>query len=108
MVKITIEDIVFWIIILFIIGIIIWMLNGSPTTESALISVGGALISSELLLWKKFYSMDKKTSMNFMKIKHEMSNSFINLKNDLDKNNIIINNRFDVIENKLDNLKKKR
>lgn len=108
MVKITIEDVVFWLIILFIIGIIIWMLSGSPTLESALISIGGALISSELLLWKKFYSLDKRVALSFMKIKHDMNEGFMKIRHDIDKNNMSIKTRFDNIENKLEILIKNK
>jgi hypothetical protein len=92
MVKITIEDIVFWILILFIVSIVLWMLHGSPTEEGAIISIGITIISSELMLWKKFYNFDKKVSVSFIKIR-----------SDIEKNNIIIHNKLDSIENKFNN-----
>jgi len=93
MVKITIEDILFWIIIAFIIGILIWMLSGSPTIEGALISLGGAIISSELLLWKRFYSIDKRTTIGFIKIRNDIKILEMNLNSKLDNINNKLNNK---------------
>ncbi len=90
MVKITIEDIIFWIFILIIIGTALWLLHGSPPESSAIITVALAFAGSELLIWKKIFLIEKRTTIGFMKMKHEF-----------DKNNLMINNRFDKIEDKL-------
>lgn len=97
MVKIKIEDIIFWLIMLFIIIVAFWMLHGSPMDSSAIISIGLAFASSELLLWKKYYETERKTALGFMRIGKDM-----------EKNNIIINNRFDNIENKLNLIIRKK
>ena len=101
MVKISIEDVVFWLIILFIIGIALWMLHGSPMDSNAIIAIALAFTSSELLIWRTIFNMDKRTTIGFMKIK-----------NDMDKNNLIMNNkldnRFNTIENKLNILTNRR
>ena len=101
MVKISIEDVVFWLIILFIIGVALWMLHGSPMDSNAIIAIALAFASSELLIWRTIFNMDKRTTIGFMKIK-----------NDMDKNNLIINNKldnkFNTIENKLNILTNRR
>jgi hypothetical protein len=90
MVKIGFEDIVFWIFILIIIGTALWLLSGSPPESTALITIALAFAGSELLIWKRIFSIEKRTAI-----------SFIKLKNNIDKNNLIINNRFDQLEEKL-------
>lgn len=67
MVKIT--DIVFWLLVLAVIGIALWMLFGSPTIEAGLVSIGLFVIGSEILLWKALFSMDKRTAIGFEKVK---------------------------------------
>jgi hypothetical protein len=88
--MVKIEDIIFWLIIIFIIGIALWLLHGSPTEEGAIISIGMAIVSSELMIWKKFYSLEKKTAISFIKTKNEIK---------LLENNM--NHRFDNIADKL-------
>ncbi len=99
MTKIKIEDIVFWIFILMIIGTALWLLHGSPPEMNAIISIGIAVAGSELLTWRTIFNkdkktllklseMDKKTALSFMKIKNEMNNRFDKIE---DKLNIIIN-----------------
>lgn len=90
MVKITIEDVVFWIFILLIIGTALWLLHGSPPESSALITIALFFAGSELMIWKRIFKIENRTSISFMKIKHE-----------IEKNNFMINNRFDKIEEKL-------
>lgn len=101
MVKITIEDIVFWIFILMIIGIALWLLHGSPPESSALIAIALFFTGSELMIWKRIFKIEKRTTIGFMKMKHEMDNNFIKIRNEFDKNNLMMNNRFDKIEEKL-------
>ena len=96
MVKLTIEDIIFWIFILIIIGTAIWLLSGSPPEMDALISIGLAVAASELLIWKKMFSVEEKTIIGFMKIK-----------NDMNKNNLNVSHRFDRIEDKLNMINSK-
>jgi membrane protein implicated in regulation of membrane protease activity len=88
MAKITIEDIVFWIFIAAIIGIALWLLSGSPPEINAIISVALFVAASEILLWKQFFKVDKKTEVEFMKIKSDMDKGFNK-----------INNRLESIEN---------
>lgn len=92
--KITIEDIVFWIAILAIIGIIIWKLFGSPTDLTTLISIASLLVMSELALWKKLYTTERRVTLGFMKVRGD-----INLiRNDIKHHINYINQRFDVLE----------
>lgn len=101
--RIRIEDVLFWILILVSTAIIIWKLFGSPTDLATIISVGTFLITSEILLWKYVLKIDKNTSMEFMRVK----NSFLRVKHEIEKFRIDVDHRFDIIENKLDNLIKK-
>lgn len=92
--EIKIEDVIFWIAILAIIGIIIWKLFGSPTDIATLISVTSLLVMSELALWKKLYSIEKKVAVGFMKVRGE-----VNLIRNYIKHHInYINQRFDNLE----------
>ena len=74
MTRIKLEDIVFWILIAIIIAIVIWILSGSPALENSLPSLITLVIASEILLWKALFSIDKKTSNGFIKIKNDMNN----------------------------------
>ncbi len=96
MVKIKIEDILFWIFIAIIVGTALWLLHGSPPEMSAIITIALGVAGSELLIWKSLFKTDKKTAISFMKIKNE-----------IEKNSLIINNKLDNIENKLNNIKRR-
>ncbi len=87
--KTKMEDIVFWILILAAIGIILWLLSGSPTTESALVAIGLFIISSEIFLWKKYFAMDKNAAVSFTRLKNDLSNLTIGQKAMNDKLNNI-------------------
>lgn len=102
--MIKIEDILFWILILAIVGIIIWMLVGSPTLENGLISIGLFVIGSEILLWRALFAIDKRTSIGFEKVKlsfEKVKNNIDNLKNEINNRFDKINSRFDSVDNSL-------
>lgn len=69
---IKIEDIMFWIIILLIIATALWLLSGSPGETDALISIALFVAASELLIWKKLFSIDKRTAISFEKVKSDL------------------------------------
>ncbi len=94
MVRITIEDIVFFIFIAIIVGTSLWLMSGSPSEMNAIISIGIAVAGSELLIWKYIFNMDKKTAISFAISRSEINNRFDNLDNN-------INKRLDKIERKL-------
>ena len=71
--KITAGDIAFWILVALIVAVAVWKLVGSPTDTAALIAVALFVVGSEILLWRALFSMDKKVSCGFMKIKYEIS-----------------------------------
>ena len=62
--MIRIEDIVFWILILTSVAILLWLLRGSPTLENTVITVGLFILGSELMLWRKYFEVDKNTAIN--------------------------------------------
>ena len=70
--RLSIEDVLFWVLILMITGIILWKLFGSPSDMAMIISIGTLIVSSEMMLWKNFFKMDKNVSLCFMKVKHDM------------------------------------
>lgn len=70
--KLKAEDIAFWIFTLAALGVILWLLHGSPTLENALISIGVLIISSEFMLWKKYFEVDKKTALGFAQVKSDL------------------------------------
>ncbi len=69
---VKIEDIIFWLLVLAVLGIVLWLLHGSPTVEDALLSITVLLLSSEFLLWKKYYLVDKNTAVSFMRFKKDL------------------------------------
>ena len=80
-----IEDIVFFILIAAIVGIALWLLSGSPPEIDALIGLALFFSASELMIWRNMFSLDKKTSLAFMRIKHDMEKGFLNVNNRFDK-----------------------
>ena len=88
-----IENILFWILMVLIVGIAIWKLFGSPTDTATLISIALFIATSEILLWRALFSIDKKTSIGFLKIKNKLTNT---------ENSF--NNKFDNLDNKLNNI----
>ncbi len=105
MIKIKIEDIVFWLLVLAVIGIIIWKLFGSPTDLAIIISVASILTGAELLMWrivwKNYYELDKKAEVGFSKVKSEISL----LKNDMNHHLNNMNKRLDNIETLIKKIK---
>lgn len=71
--KLKLDDIVIWCLLLAIVVILLWLLHGSPTLESALISIGLFFVSSEILLWKKYFEIDKNTAVSFALMKNDLS-----------------------------------
>ncbi len=69
-----IDDVAFWIFIAAAIAIIIWLVSGSPSVESGLISISVFIVSSELFLWKKYFQVDKNTAVSFTKFKSDIDN----------------------------------
>ena len=94
--KIRLEEIVFWIFIVIIIGTALWLLSGSPPKMNAIISIALAVAGSELMIWKTIFKIDKKTSIGFVEVGH-----------DIEKIRININNRFDKIEDSLNKIENK-
>ncbi len=84
-----IEDIIFWILISAVIGVAIWIMLGSPPLENGVLMMVIFIATSEILIWRYMFSLDKKTAVSFVKLRTEM------------------NNRFNTIDNKLDKLMKK-
>ena len=70
--MVRLEDILFWVFIAIIIGTALWLLSGSPPEISAIISIGLAVAGSELMIWKKLFSIDKNTLIGFMKVKYSL------------------------------------
>lgn len=108
MTKIRPEDVVFWIIIAMIVAIIIWKLFGSPTDLATYASIFTLIATSQIVIWKhiyrienkldnKLHGLDKKTAISFVKMKHDI----YDLRKDM-------NNRFDTINEKLDNLGRRK
>ncbi len=69
--KLKAEDIVFFIVIGLALFVLLWLLHGSPTLDNALISIGTFIITSEVLLWRKYFEIDKSVSNGFTKVKSD-------------------------------------
>ena len=63
--MVKIEDIVFWILIALIVGVVIWKLVGSPTNTATLISLTLFIAGSEILLWRNLFKSDNKPNEGF-------------------------------------------
>ena len=94
------EDIVFWILILTIIGVVIWLAFGSPDFEKSLLMIMIFVASSEILLWKFLFKMDKKTSVGFEKVRSDFKITNNKLEN-IEDNMKNINNNLIKINRKL-------
>jgi len=81
--KIRLEDIVFWILIASIIGVAIWLLSGSPTDTSAIVSISVFVAASEVLIWKYLFNIDKRTAVGFEKIKSDMNSKLSQVNTEL-------------------------
>jgi len=79
--KIKLEDIVFWILIAGIIAVALWLFHDSPPETSALIAIAIFIATSELLIWKKIFTMDKNTAVSFIRLKNDMNKDFTQIKN---------------------------
>lgn len=101
MARIKAEDIMFWILVILVVGLAIWKLVGSPTDTAALISFALFIIGSEVLIWKSIFSIDKKTSIGFTNMKNDMSNiksEVSYLKNKIEEINLNLNEKLNNIE----------
>ncbi len=105
--KITFEDIIFWIFILIIIGAAIWLLSGSPPEIDALIAIGIAVAGSEIMIWKKIYYMENSFNLKLKDLDKKTTIGFMNVKHDFDKFRLEFNNRIDNIDNKLNEISKR-
>ncbi|MEK6879195.1 MAG: hypothetical protein AABY22_06275 [Nanoarchaeota archaeon] len=74
--EIKIEDIVFWLLIISVIAIVIWKLFGSPSDIAITISLALFIIGTEMVIWKYFLGLEKKTSISFIKIKYDINEKF--------------------------------
>lgn len=70
--RFTVNDVAFWIFILAAFAVILWLLSGSPTLESSLIAIGVFIMSSIIFLYRKYFEMDKSTTIGFMKVKNDL------------------------------------
>ena len=99
--RLKAEDIVFFIAIGLALFVLLWLLRGSPTMDNALTSIGIFIITSEVLLWKKYFHMDKGMIVGFSKVK----NDFDKLNYKLDMELKYIKDRLINIENLIKNKK---
>ena len=89
--RLSALDIVFFIVLGLILFVALWLLNGSPTLESSLISISIFVFTSEFMLWRKVFAMDKNTAVSFTRLKNDVENIKVKL-NDIDKLSIKMDN----------------
>jgi len=92
-------DIMIILVLTATIGLGIWMLIGSPTEMQAIVTLAMFIGTSGLFMLKKIHSIDKNTAVKFKKVK----GSFLSVRHDIEKLNININNRLNLMENKINN-----
>lgn len=107
MIKLKIEDIIFWILIIATIAVILWKLFGSPSDLATIIAIGTFLLSSEILIWKTIFKIDKDNNLKVSQIDKKTSLGFMKVKHDIEKMRFEMNHRFNNIENKLNEISKK-
>ena len=78
------------------IGLGIWLLIGSPTEMQAIIALAMFVGTSGIMLLKYIFVVDKKATVGFIKVKH-----------DIDKFRIEVKNRFNNIDTKLNEITRK-
>lgn len=81
MATIKFDDVVFWLIMAAVVAIAIWKLFGSPTDTATLITIIIFFATSELIIWKKIFAMEKNTAVSFVRMKSDIANKHIELKN---------------------------
>ena len=99
--KIKFEDIMSWIVIGLMVATVIWILSGSPTEMGAIIGIFGFTATSEILLWKKLFSIENDFNSRLLKLDKKTEISFINLRNDMNKGFDKIGNKLNIIESKI-------
>jgi len=72
--KLRLEYILFWILILAAIGVAVWLLVGSPTIEQGLLMIITFMAGSEIMIWKAIFKNDKRTAIGFEKVKSRFDN----------------------------------
>jgi len=90
--MIKIEDIIFWILIIAIIAIALWLISGSPPEIDALITIAFLLSASELLIWRKMFSIENNFNLRLSNLDKNTTLGFMKVKNDLEKIDSKINN----------------
>jgi len=63
------DSIVFWILMVVIIGVSIWLAFGSPDFQNSLLMVVLFFAGSEILLWRNLFVRDKKVAVGFERVK---------------------------------------
>ncbi len=87
------EDVLFWILIAAVVSITLWLLSGSPPETNWLISIILFVAVSELLIWRYYFRLNKKTSVGFMKVKYDLEDLRKDLSNRLDNIENLIKNK---------------
>lgn len=88
------ESIVFWILILMTLGILFWLAFGSPEFETSAITIGIFVATSEIMVWKAFFSIDKRTAVSLSSIDKRTAIGFERVRSEFRE----FNNRFGNME----------
>jgi len=86
------RDVLFWVLILAAIGVAVWMAVGSPPIETGLLIIVIFISTSEILLWKAVFRIDKRSAVGFEKVRskiekleNNMNQQFLEVKNLINK-----------------------
>ena len=102
------DDILFWILISMTIAVALWLLAGSPTEIGAIIAVALFVATSEILIWKHLFYIDRSNKINLSKIDKNISVGFIKFKSDINIKFLEIDNKLDKIQEIMANKRYKK
>ncbi|MAG07526.1 hypothetical protein CMI46_01805 [Candidatus Pacearchaeota archaeon] len=91
------ENILFWILILIVLGITLWLAFGSPIFETSLLTILIFVACSEIIIWRFLFASDKRAAISFENVRSD----FNLVKNELRH----INNRTGSMEKDLKEIK---
>jgi len=99
--MVRLEYVIFWILILSVIGIALWLAFGSPEFNSSLIAIAIFVASSVIFLWKALFAIDKRNAVGLIKVDKKTALGFERVRSDFRG----VNNKLSNIERDVNEIK---